>query len=124
VTSSGDHGREEANWTNKDMARAFAVMVENGGDLFVGAHDHHYERFAPRDAELAFDASGARSFVVGTGGAHLYDLDDTDRAPQSESYIDDRAGVLKLELSADAYSWSLVGIDDAVLDSGSGTCSS
>jgi hypothetical protein len=38
-------------------------------NIVLAGHDHHYERFAPRDPEGRSEPAGRiREFVVGTGG--------------------------------------------------------
>jgi hypothetical protein len=73
--------------------------------------------------------AGPVSFVVGTGGQITYAPDETtgdagvrrsDAA--SEIRIDDRAGLLLIELTPDAYLFRFVADDGAVLDEGYGWC--
>jgi hypothetical protein len=43
--------------------------------VVLNGHDHNYQRFAPQDSEGKSDPErGIREFVVGTGGASLYEL--------------------------------------------------
>ena len=40
--------------------------------MYLAAHDHHYERFAPQRPDGASDPEhGVRQFVVGTGGRSI-----------------------------------------------------
>jgi hypothetical protein len=51
------------------MKPLWQALYDAGADLVIGAHDHHYERFAPQDPDGRADARrGLREFVVGTGG--------------------------------------------------------
>jgi hypothetical protein len=90
--SSGLHGSDES---LDDLWRALAA---GGADVVLAGHDHHYERFAPRD--------GMRMFVVGTGGRSHYPV--LRRLPGSVAYDWRTFGVLALRLSPDRYSWRFV----------------
>ena len=75
------------------MEPLWLLLAQHGGDLVLGGHDHHYERFAPDD--------GLVQVIVGTGGRSLYP------APFAEAGTVIRTasgfGVLQLELLADGY---------------------
>ena len=79
--------------------------MEAGADVVLTGHDHHYERFAPLDADGNVDrARGIRSFVVGTGGrSHQRTVN---RKPYSESSNTDTYGVLFLSLGPTGYGWA------------------
>jgi hypothetical protein len=103
------------------MRAVWRTLYAAGVDVVVVAHDHLYERFAPQDADLRFDpVRGMRQFVVGTGGAHLYDP----RAIKPNSEV--RAsefGVLKLNLRQAGYEWQFVPIEGGGFrDFGTGDC--
>ena len=88
--------------------------------MLVG-HDHTYERFAPQTPSgAADDENGIREFVVGTGGAGLYDFESIE--PNSEFRYNNRHGVLKLELHEDSYTWSFITTDGVVRDTGTASC--
>ena len=91
-----------------------------GADVVLGGHDHVYERFGLLDSDGRPDpARGIREFVVGTGGAPLYQF--VTRSVGSESQI--RAfGVLKLTLNAESYEWQFFQVGGAIGDSGIGQC--
>jgi hypothetical protein len=72
VFSSGPHGTEPQ--TSAHMQEVWRVLYEFGADVVINGHDHHYERFAPQDPKGKADPRGIRAFVVGTGGAGLYDV--------------------------------------------------
>lgn len=99
------------------------ALYDAGADLVLSAHDHLYERFAPQTpAGVADAASGIREFVVGSGGRSHYAFAATPDA-NSEVRNSDAWGVLKLTLSAGAYSWQFVPVAGMTFtDSGSGTC--
>ncbi len=112
--SSGQNGPQA-------FVRDFWRMLYNAGaDVVMSGHDHLYERFAPQDPDGHMDpARGMREFVVGTGGASLYQFNFM--AANSEIRV--RAfGILKLTLDADSYDWQFIQVGGAVTDSGRGTC--
>ena len=120
--SSGGHA------DNDFMAPVWQALADNGVELGLAAHDHHYERFAPQDAHGARDeARGMRQFVVGTGGAWLTPMR---FAPDnSEARHNARHGVLRLDLFDDGYTWEFIAVvgesDGAVAsyaDHGSAPC--
>jgi hypothetical protein len=97
------------------------TLYEFDVDLVIGGHDHTYERFAPQDPDGRFDpARGIREFVVGTGGAPLYEFPAI--RPNSEM----RAsvwGVAAFTLGASGYQWEFVAVEgQAFHDSGSAAC--
>ena len=113
--SSGRHG------DNPDMREVWRTLYQFNVDLVIGGHDHTYERFAPQDPDGRFDpARGIREFVVGTGGAPLYEFPNI--RPNSEV----RAavwGVAVFTLGAGGYQWEFVPVDGQTFhDSGSGSC--
>jgi hypothetical protein len=91
-----------------------------GVDVILTGHEHVYERFAPQDPDGRLDpARGIRQFIVGTGGAFLYNF--VTVAANSEARI--RAfGLLKLTLDSDSYQWQFIQTNGAVADSGTGQC--
>jgi hypothetical protein len=113
--SSGRHGN------HFQMQRIWRMLYNAGVDVVITGHDHHYERFAPQDADGNAWATGIRQFVVGTGGADLRPVG-LARAANSEVVIDDTHGVIALGLRDGAYDWAFIGVDRAVRDSGSGHC--
>jgi hypothetical protein len=54
--------------------------------------------------------------VVGTGGAALYPLKTA--CAHREAQNDQNAGILKLELRADSFSWQFIAVGGRVVDSG------
>ncbi len=116
VFSSGQNGN------SSQMREVWRLLHAAGAEIVLNGHDHDYERFAPQDADGRMDPSGLREFVVGTGGAALYD-----RAhPQSntEMWENHTFGVLKLTLKSGSYDWQFVPIEGQHFsDSGSGQCS-
>jgi hypothetical protein len=116
VFSSGRHGNDT------HMAKVFETLQSAGVDIVLSGHDHSYERFAPQNADgIANPARGIRAFVVGTGGAELYEFN-TPR-PNSEARDNTTHGVLRLTLGQDGYSWQFVPVGGgAPRDAGRDTC--
>ncbi|MBC7684039.1 MAG: metallophosphoesterase, partial [Bdellovibrionales bacterium] len=99
--SSGPHGRSER------MRDAWQILYQAGADVVLSAHDHHYERFGPQDADHRREnVRGIRQFVVGTGGAYLTPV----LLPRANSEVRDnsRTGVLKLVLGETGYQWEFM----------------
>jgi hypothetical protein len=111
--SSGLHG-DIANvgpfWTELYRARA---------DVVLAGHDHDYERYRLQDPSGRATGTGLREFVIGTGGASLYNFSTAD--PNSVKRIKS-FGVLLLTLRADSYSWRFVNAAGVTSDTGSTTC--
>ena len=106
--SSGLHGDQ------KVVEPLRRVMADAGVDVLLAAHDHHYERFAPRD--------GIREWVVGTGGAARYPIRKVKEG--SEVRYPNGYGLLALTLRGDGYAWTyLLASGKPFEDRGSGTCS-
>ncbi|NLG97765.1 MAG: alkaline phosphatase [Chloroflexi bacterium] len=104
------------------VSRFWRVAYENGADVILSAHDHHYERFAPQDPDGNADPqNGIRQFVVGTGGAPLRALGET--KPNSEIRDNSTHGVLKLELYPGSYTWTFLPVEGGTFtDSGTTQC--
>lgn len=108
---------KNAHW----MSTFWDILYENGADIVINGHDHHYERTGKVDPQgMPDDRSGIREFIVGTGGAGHY-YEDTPFA-FSEKTIYGQFGVLKLTLGLDTYAWQFINVDGAVLDAGSDVC--
>jgi hypothetical protein len=114
--SSGLHGSSEA------MADLFTILHEAGADVVLAGHDHHYERILPLDPGGRLDRErGIRSFIVGTGGRHLYPTGLV--VPGSELRHSETFGVLRLDLSDDGYRWRFLrSRGTPFTDAGSGRC--
>ena len=88
--SSGPNG---PNTFMRDMWR---LLYDHDADVVVAAHDHLYERFGKQDVDGRSDARGLRQFIVGTGGARLYDFQRQE--PNSQARIKSH-GVLRLTVA-------------------------
>ncbi len=113
--SSGPHGEEPS------MVALYQALDEAGVDVALTGHDHHYERFAPQDAQGRANPDGIRQFVVGTGGRKHYRLAET--AANSELRHTGAFGVLELELRPSSYAWRFVPIEGETFeDHGEADC--
>ena len=108
---------------NRMMKTAWKILHEAGADIVLSAHDHHYERFIPQDAEGNADVTrGVREFLVGTGGANLSPVIDPPRQ-NSEVQITRTFGVLQLDLQEGQYTWEFIPTTTSdASDSGAGVC--
>ncbi len=98
------------------------VLYEQGVDIVVNGHDHHYERMAKINPQGEPDSIyGIRSFIVGTGGASHYGIDKVQ--PFSEVRITKQFGIIQFELKAESYAWQFINVEGEVLDSGTDVCS-
>jgi len=114
--SSGPHG------STANMALLWKVLQDAGADVVLSGHDHHYERFAPMDADGRVDPRhGMRSFVVGTGGGETYPFM-RQLVPGSEKRWAEGFGVLKLVLEPDRYEWEFVAVGGRRVDHGHERC--
>jgi 3',5'-cyclic AMP phosphodiesterase CpdA len=113
--SSGENGN------SPQMRDVWRLLHAAGADIVLNGHDHDYERYAPQDADGRQDSRGIREFVVGTGGASLYDR--LRPQPNAEVWENHTFGVLQLTLKANGYDWRFVPIDgESFSDSGSSGC--
>jgi acid phosphatase type 7 len=105
------------------LADLWSILVDHGVDIVLNGHDHDYERFAPQlEDGTRDDARGIREFTVGTGGAPLRALRETQ--PNSEVQQATTHGVLRLTLRPDDYDWEFVPAPDEppFTDKGTGKC--
>jgi acid phosphatase type 7 len=118
--SSGRYGDPE---DTRRVRPIWQVLYEEGVEVFLTAHEHSYERFAPMNAQgERDDEGGVRLFVAGTGGGNLRGFK-YDPLPTTEIRNDDTWGVLKLNLKQAGYDWEFLPVEGKTFtDSGSGTC--
>ncbi|WP_030564609.1 metallophosphoesterase family protein [Streptomyces aureocirculatus] len=107
--SSGEHGN------NPVGKPVWKILDEAGAELVLGGHDHHYERFAPQDANGRADADGMVELLAGTGGANPYKIEEVQ--PHSQKRITNTHGVVKLDFTDSGFSWKLIGTDGSTKDS-------
>ncbi|MBB2912883.1 hypothetical protein FHS43_004178 [Streptosporangium becharense] len=106
--SSGGHGNDPVS------KPVWKILRAAGTDLVLNGHDHHYERFAPQNAEGQADPGGIVEVIGGMGGMTPYDIENVQ--PNSQKRISGIFGVLKLDFAPTSYSWQLIGTDGAVKD--------
>jgi hypothetical protein len=111
--SSGPNG------PNNFMRDIWRLLYEADADVVVAAHDHLYERFGKQDVDGRSDARGLRQFIVGTGGAQLYDFQRQEPNSQARRRMH---GVLRLTLMPSSYEWAFVDVTGATLDTGADGC--
>ncbi len=114
--SSGRHGNHPR------MEPVWEALYEAGADVVISGHDHTYERFARQAPDGTADPDrGIRQFVVGTGGAPLYEF--CELAPNSEVRENHTHGVIKLTLHPTSYDWEFIPVAGKEFrDSGSEAC--
>ncbi len=97
------------------------TLYNNHGDLILGGHQHHYERFAPLTPSNTVDAAtGIRSFVVGTGGAGLYGIGTPQTGSEVRNQVD--RGIIILTIRDNGtYHWEFRAVG-TYRDSGDGSC--
>ncbi len=123
VRSSGiEYGSGRAESYGK-MLPLETLLFEHANDLIVNASLHAYERLGIHAPDGSPDELGQRVLLAGTGGRMTYSPTTWKTTPLaiSEARIS-KLGVLRLELSPASYGWQFVGVDGAVLDSGSESC--
>jgi acid phosphatase type 7 len=102
------------------MREMWALLESAPAEIVISGHDHLYERFARQRSDGTADpANGVRQFVVGTGGADLYDF--VRVVANSEERIM-RYGVAKFTLRPAQVDWEFVGVDGSIADRGLDTC--
>jgi hypothetical protein len=113
--SSGSHGN------NPQMQPIWEILYQHGADVVISGHDHLYERFAPQTPTGVADPKrGIREFIVGTGGAGLYEFRTLES--NSEARNNTAFGVLKMTLKSNGYNWEFIAVPGVVLDSGRDAC--
>lgn len=109
------------NGNQTQMRAIWQILYDNNVDVIVNGHDHLYERFAPQAPDGFPDPiRGIREFIVGTGGAVLYEI--VTNMPNSERRIAGVYGVLKFTLSDGGYDWQFIPVSGGQSDAGHGTC--
>ncbi|MGH9176177.1 MAG: metallophosphoesterase family protein [Vicinamibacterales bacterium] len=101
------------------MRELWSLLQGSGVDVIVAAHEHFYERFGKQDTVGRSDPGGIRQFIVGTGGARLYNFQRM--AANSQARIAAH-GVLRLTLNPASYDWAFIDITGSVADAGADSC--
>ncbi|NPV86120.1 MAG: alkaline phosphatase [Anaerolineae bacterium] len=118
------HPRWSSGFAGNDgrLAPIWRTLYDHGVEIVVNGHEHHYERFAPQDAEGNPDPQkGIRQFVVGTGGAYLVGFSQ----PQPNSEIRDSSsfGIILFSLHPQSYTWEFIPAEGGTFrDQGAGDC--
>jgi hypothetical protein len=107
--STGEHGDARA------MQPIWSALAMAGTAFVLNGHEHNYERWVPLTANGTPTTKGTTEFIVGTGGADLRAQRRSDS--QSVMYVEVH-GVIKLNLTSDAYSWEMISVDGSVADHG------
>jgi hypothetical protein len=105
-----------------DVEPLWDALYEHGVDVVLSAHAHQYERVRRmRPDGTPDEASGIRSFVVGTGGAELHAGAATSI---SEAFSSDTFGILDLTLGQGGYSYRFLPAPGGggFSESGTGVC--
>ena len=112
--TSGTHG------SASQMRPLFKILYDERADVVVGGHDHTYERFYFQDPYGRADAAkGIRQFVVGTGGAGLYNF----LTPKPNSQVRFKGyGVLRFKLYPDRYEFRFIPTSGPFKDAGMAYC--
>jgi hypothetical protein len=113
-SSGNEHGPDAG------MSRLWQVLYRAGVDVVLNGHEHNYERFALLNPAGNHSRRGIRQFTVGTGGRGHYSLDGGVKGSQKR--IDDRFGVIRMELKPRSYTWRFVAVGGSVLDRGRHRC--
>ncbi len=116
--TSGNYADDEA--AQNLSTNFWTVLAGNKADVILNGHDHIYERFSLLSPSGDKSENGIRQFTVGTGGKALYKKKAA--ITGSEIAIDDKFGVLVMELYQKAYRWQFISLDGKVLDSGYQQC--
>jgi hypothetical protein len=114
--TSGVHG------PTLEVRELWNILYDNGAEVVVNGHDHHYERFLPQTpAGIPDSVKGIEEFVVGTGGADLRGVRDP-LAANSLAHITGQFGVIKLTLGDGEYRHAFLDTEGRVSDTGGGKC--
>ncbi len=115
--SSGDfHGDAPA------VAGLWKILFDEGVDLVLNGHEHHYERFIPQTPLGVPDSvTGIEEIIAGTGGAPLRGIRNPVE-PNSAVQIHGYLGVLKLTLGTEEYQHAFLDTEGRVWDRGGRKC--
>ena len=115
------HPRYGSGLTSSSTQPLWQALWDYRADIVLTGHQHSYERMALLGPTGSPNASGIRSFVVGTGGAGLASSGSATTGSQVRN--DTTFGVLKLTLRQQGYEWAFVPIaGQTFTDSGAEAC--
>lgn len=95
-----------------------AAVSDPDVQIVLNGHDHHYERMHRTGPHGGVTTSGARMFVVGTGGAALRPATSAARDERSAFLGAGAHGVLHLTLRPNGYDWRFAVARGTLRDSG------
>jgi hypothetical protein len=99
------HPRFTSGPSNGGILRdTWQLMFGLGVEVVINGHDHGYERFAPQTPDGLPSPTGIRQFIVGSGGASLYNFG---ARPNSVTRFS-TYGVLRLTLRNRDYDWDFI----------------
>src|SRR3954467_15914034 len=106
----------------KEVLSLLAILYQNGVDIVLSGHEHHYERFAPQTPPGVDDSvTGITEIIAGTGGGDPRRLR-SELAANSAYQVKGRFGVLKLILGDGQYVHSFIDADGGIWDVAGGKC--
>lgn len=113
--SCGTHGSSDT------PGALWDILLDARADIVVAGHDHNYQRYPRMDADGDRADDGIVSFVAGTGGSDFYEIDGDESeegCPLARSHADSEAGLLKLTLGRNSFTWAMITVQNKVLDEG------
>jgi hypothetical protein len=102
------------------LLELWSLLANEGVDLFLTGHAHHYTRWKPIGADRVANADGPVQITVGSGGHFLYPFVRTDVRVAAGN--DKKFGALRLELRPGQASYRFYASGGALLDQSSRTC--
>jgi hypothetical protein len=106
-----------------DMAGIWSLLAQYGVSIVLNGHDHDYQRWVPLDGNGKPDPNGVTEFVVGSSGHGIQKFTKTDnRVAYANDTQPAAFGILELQLSATAASFSYLSTSGTSLDSGTIPC--
>lgn len=114
--TSGWHG------PTLEVQNLWKILYDNGVDVVLNGHEHHYERFIPQTpAGIPDSVKGIEEFIVGTGGAELRAVS-SPPAANSATHLTARFGVIKLTLGDGEYAHAFLDTEGGLWDTGKRKC--
>lgn len=111
--SSGKHG-------DNPYLQGFWQRLLGQATFTLHGHDHHFEALPALDAGGEAASDGLPSFIVGHGGARLYESGWGPARSKRAHYGD--WGFLRLELDDTSYRWQAFTTEGKIVDRGTGRC--
>ena len=102
------------------LLELWALLADEGVDLVLNGHAHHYVRWQPIGADRVANGAGPVQITVGSGGHFLYPFTRSD--PRAAVGNATKFGALRLELLPGEASYAFYASGGSVLDRSSRTC--